>query len=90
VVGVDNIAEGSHYWPPLTTIHQPLRDAGALAVLTIDAVIEEANRRDELDGASVPPNRLLPPKLIVRASSRPAGSAPPRASSDELPYRAEP
>ena len=28
VVGVDDIAEGSHFWPPLTTVHQPLRDAG--------------------------------------------------------------
>jgi LacI family transcriptional regulator len=29
VVGVDNIAEASHFWPPLTTVHQPLGDAGA-------------------------------------------------------------
>ena len=28
VVGVDDMAEGSHFWPPLTTIHQPLTDAG--------------------------------------------------------------
>jgi len=89
VVGVDNIAEGSHYWPSLSTVHQPLRDAGALAVLTIDTLIEEANRRDELDGSSVTPNRVLPPKLIVRESSRPTRAVPPRAESDELPYRGE-
>ena len=29
VVGVDNIAEASHFWPPLTTVHQPLGDAGS-------------------------------------------------------------
>ena len=39
VVGVDNIAEASHFWPALTTVHQPLRDAGALAVREIDASI---------------------------------------------------
>jgi DNA-binding LacI/PurR family transcriptional regulator len=32
VVGADNIAESSHFWPPLTTVYQPLADAGALAV----------------------------------------------------------
>ena len=39
VVGVDNIAEASHFWPALTTVHQPLREAGAQAVQAIVASI---------------------------------------------------
>lgn len=69
VVGVDNIAEGSHYWPSLTTVHQPLRDAGALAVQTIDVLIKRSS--DGVPGAStIERNRLLAPELIVRESSR--------------------
>jgi LacI family transcriptional regulator len=72
VVGVDDIAEGSHFWPPLTTVHQPLRDAGVLAVETIDRLVREADRahrgRSPADGYS----RFLQPRLIVRQSSRPA------------------
>lgn len=71
VVGVDNIAEGSHFWPSLTTIHQPVRDAGAMAVRTIGALIGDDNGRP---GPSTPAgvrSVLLEPKLIVRESSRP-------------------
>jgi LacI family transcriptional regulator len=69
VVGVDNIAEGSHYWPSLTTVHQPLRDAGALAVRTIDELIERSND-DRRERPAIAQSRLLAPELIVRESSR--------------------
>jgi LacI family transcriptional regulator len=71
VVGVDDIAEGSHFWPSLTTIHQPVRDAGAIAVRTIGELIGDDNGRP---GTSAPPrvrSILLEPTLIVRESSRP-------------------
>ena len=42
VVGVDNIAEASHFWPPLTTVHQPLGEAGVLAVKELDRLIERS------------------------------------------------
>ena len=87
VAGVDNIAEGSHFWPSLTTVHQPLRDAGALAVTTIDRLITEAKRNDERETSSVELNRLLAPKLIVRESSRSRARPASAPSSDELPYR---
>jgi LacI family transcriptional regulator len=69
VVGVDDIAEGSHFWPPLTTVHQPLRDAGVLAVETIDRLIRvgESGRRVDLAAES---SALMRPELIVRQSSR--------------------
>ena len=75
VVGVDNIAEASHFWPPLTTVYQPLADAGALAVQEIDELISPlAGSKRVL--AAVPQMRLLRPALIVRDSSRPAIAGP--------------
>jgi LacI family transcriptional regulator len=69
VVGVDNIAEASHFWPPLTTVYQPLADAGALAVQEIDRLI---NRATSKRSPSAPSMRLLEPVLIARSSSRAA------------------
>lgn len=70
VVGVDNIAEGSHFWPSLTTVHQPLRDAGALAVQEIDELIKKANGPRRTDDSIADKVTLLAPELIVRESSR--------------------
>ena len=70
VVGVDNIAESSHFWPALTTVDQPLRDAGGLAVRELDSAIRRARtlRRGQDPGPT--PRTLLQPQLIVRGSSR--------------------
>jgi LacI family transcriptional regulator len=75
VVGVDNIAEASHFWPSLTTVHQPLRDAGALAVREIHGSIDRARDARRPPGTAIIEATLLEPELIVRASSRmpPAG-----------------
>ena len=75
VVGVDNIAESSHFWPSLTTVHQPLRDAGALAVQEIDRLIRQARQRRTQDDQA-PQVILLQPKLVVRNSSRPVSVVP--------------
>ncbi len=72
VVGVDNQAEGSHFWPPLTTVHQPLRDAGVLAVDNVDDAIRRLGLRRSTPKAPEPRTILLEPELIVRESSRPA------------------
>ena len=72
VVGVDNIPEGSHFWPPLTTVHQPLGDAGVLAVETVDAAIRRLRQRRGATSALEPRTTWLQPSLIVRESSRPA------------------
>jgi DNA-binding LacI/PurR family transcriptional regulator len=69
VVGVDDIAEASHFWPPLTTVHQPLGDAGVLAVEDIDALIGKSKQARR--SAETPPEMtFLEPVLIVRESSR--------------------
>ena len=69
VVGVDNMAEASHFWPALTTVYQPLGDAGALAVQEIDRLIRKA-RLPRSPQEAVPAMTLLMPELIVRNSSR--------------------
>ena len=74
VAGADNIAESSHFWPALTTVHQPLRDAGAMAVREIDASIWRARKGRRAQEAPPPGATLLRPELIVRESSRPVGS----------------
>ena len=76
VIGVDNIAEASHFWPSLTTVDQPLRSAGALAVREIDGAIRRA--RQPRRGQEVPASQmtLLKPELIVRDSSRAPRSDP--------------
>jgi LacI family transcriptional regulator len=75
VVGVDNVAEASHFWPPLTTVSQPLGLAGEMAVKEIDAVI--ASSRTVRRAAEIACDMtLLEPQLIVRHSSRPVALAP--------------
>jgi LacI family transcriptional regulator len=81
VVGVDNIAEASHFWPPLTTVHQPLADAGVLAVKAIDQLIARS-RQAKRSQDPLPEMPLLRPELIIRESSRRAASAHmPRADN---------
>lgn len=69
VVGVDDIPEASHFWPSLTTVHQPLDDVGARAVVEIDQAIGDGRRSD--GAGQVPVLTLLQPRLVVRGSSRP-------------------
>ncbi len=68
VVGFDDIDLAAHVDPPLTTVHQPIRQKGADAVRLLLAEVEqrEANRPEHL---------RLETRLIVRAST---GSAPHR------------
>jgi LacI family transcriptional regulator len=71
VVGVDNIAESSHFWPALTTVDQPLRDAGGLAVREIISAIRRARSSHRGQETTSAPRTLLQPQLIIRESSRP-------------------
>lgn len=66
VVGFDDIDLAAHVDPPLTTVHQPIRQKGADAVRLLLAEVEqrEANRPEHL---------RLETRLIVRGST---GAAP--------------
>ena len=86
IVGVDDIPESSHFWPPLTTVHQPLGDAGSLAVKEIDALIRDS-RQTRRAADAAPGMTLLEPRLIVRESSRKVAGV---AATAEAQNRAEP
>lgn len=60
VVGYDNIALAKHFHPPLSTVAQPIGDAGRALVALLLA--QRAGERV--------PSRLLTTALVVRQSSR--------------------
>jgi alanine racemase len=65
VVGFDDIDLAAHVDPPLTTVHQPIRQKGADAVRLLLAEVEqrEANRPEHI---------RLDTRLIIRTSTGPA------------------
>ena len=69
VVGFDDIDLASHVEPPLTTVHQPIRQKGEEAVRLLLAIVGETARPTS-------DHRRLETRLIVRSSSGPVH--PPR------------
>ncbi len=65
VVGFDDIDLAAHVDPPLTTVHQPIRQKGADAVRLLLAEVEQRE-------AYRPEHIRLETRLIVRASTGPA------------------
>ena len=63
VVGFDGLDEGSQFTPSLTTIGQPLRELGRLAVRELLATIEVEPAQAEVH------NVTLATELIVRDSA---------------------
>lgn len=62
IVGYDDLPPASHTDPPLTTVRQPIKRVGAMAVETL---------LDILDNGLEPPRRMImPTELVVRASCR--------------------
>jgi LacI family transcriptional regulator len=70
IVGVDNSPGSAHYWPPLTTIRQGLKEAGALSVRVLDGLITKANESNTSYERPAPSRTLLQPELIIRESTR--------------------
>jgi LacI family transcriptional regulator len=79
VVGFDDIALGSLYDPPLTTVHQPMRMLGERACARlIDRIA---------DPSLSPAVELLPTELVLRSSCGCSGEA--MARQPVLPLRAD-
>ena len=66
IVGFDNIPESKFFFPPLTTINQPTRKLGALAV----ARLYECLQHEDIDECFHSKENVIRPELIVRQSSR--------------------
>ncbi len=64
-VGFDDIPESAFFWPPLTTVRQPLIEAGRLAVQTLHRIIGEPQPPAEPSALVT----IVKPVLVVRASS---------------------
>lgn len=69
VVGYDDTPEAAYYFPPLTTVRQPLAEMGGQAVEMLHAMLQ-----DRIAGQESEPTQAvwLQPQLIVRESSVPA------------------
>ena len=62
VVGFDDIPTAAHTDPPLTTVHQPMREMGSTAASLL---------LNHLGGAPLPAEpHVIPTRLVVRASSQ--------------------
>jgi DNA-binding LacI/PurR family transcriptional regulator len=64
VVGFDDVPEASYYTPPLTTIRQDFGEVGSLSLRVLLRAIDCVAARER-----PPEGSLVPPELIVRASS---------------------
>jgi len=65
VVGLDDIPEANYFIPALTTVRQDLRQMGRALVQELDRFIQAQS----LDQVYEPQTVVIPPQLIVRASS---------------------
>ncbi len=64
VVGFDDIDISQHTDPPLTTVHQPIREKGEMAVRVLLSVVERRDLRPE--------QLRLATRLLIRGSTGPA------------------
>ena len=64
MVGFDNTPEAGSYWPPLTSVHQGLRQSGQIAVEALHKIIET-----RMSEPIVPSQHIIQPELIIRQSS---------------------
>jgi LacI family transcriptional regulator len=66
IVGFDNIPESAYFWPPLTTIHQQLVNAGCVAVQVLQKLVEAQQQgQDHTEIVT----SLLATEIVIRASS---------------------
>ena len=70
LVGFDNTPEADSYWPPLTSVHQGLRQSGQIAVDELHQTIEAGN-----NAPITPRQHIIQPELIIRRSSLRGGEA---------------
>jgi DNA-binding LacI/PurR family transcriptional regulator len=62
IVGFDDVPSAAQYYPPLTTIRQPIEVVAAAAVRTLV---------DRIEGLAVPDEQTFETELVIRASTAP-------------------
>lgn len=66
IAGFDNIPEAAYFWPPLTTVSQPLFEVGGASVTELQRMIKAGRQGDaNIESKTI----ILEPELIVRESS---------------------
>jgi len=83
VVGFDGLDEGAHFTPSLTTVVQPLRELGELAVREVIATAREEQ------GTAIVRNQTLATQLVVRESAPPAVLTGPPVTGTRIAPTAE-
>lgn len=68
VIGYDATPESEYFWPPLTTIAQPLEEQGAAAVSHLHRILDTSRERSHPPSEQVA--EWLKPSLIVRNTTR--------------------
>lgn len=66
IVGFDDLPEAAHFWPPLTTVAQPLVELGCQAVRRLHELVEARRAGQPGNG---PLSLVLTPTLVARAST---------------------
>jgi len=70
VVGFDDTMSAITLWPPLTTVHQPVRKLGAEALRLLAAQVSTSSERAQSLG-----DHLLDYKIVHRQSAAPPSDA---------------
>ncbi len=84
IVGFDDLDLAPHSNPPLTTVHQPIRQKGEESVRLLLRLIANPD-------AHRPEHRILETRLIIRGSTARAPALPPRrVVAERSPVRHEP
>ena len=103
VVGFDDIDISQHTNPPLTTVHQPIRQKGESAVRLLLSVVERRDQRPEQHPARDPAHRPgldrtgaasaaggePGPTLTVRRAACGRESSPGMPRPDHIPWHVE-
>jgi len=76
VVGFDDIPQAGYFFPPLTTVSNPIFDLGRRAAELV---------LDTISGKIVPDRTVLPVEVIIRQSTGPVSKTFHRAG-DRRPY----
>jgi DNA-binding LacI/PurR family transcriptional regulator len=75
VAGFGDLPEAAHFWPPLTTVRQDVRELGRSHVAALIDAIGRVRDPDAAVTASAAPRPVNGPQLVIRKSVAPASDA---------------